>query len=85
MKKDLYKNTNRHIDLLKDIGKAQMENELLKRYKSIAKRTNLTNNIYNVVDLKQEEIKKSYIKKYHILAVRTEKYKIINKMGYEKL
>lgn len=58
MKKDLYKNTNRHIDLLKDIGMAQMENELLKRYKSIAKRTNLTNNIYNVVDLKQEEIKK---------------------------
>ncbi|HET8792425.1 MAG TPA: hypothetical protein VFM31_01430, partial [Nitrososphaeraceae archaeon] len=33
----LYKSANNQLDLLKIIGMAQMENELLKRYKSISK------------------------------------------------
>jgi hypothetical protein len=59
LRKDLYKNANRNLDLLKDIGRAQMENELLKRYKSAAKRTYMTNNINNTynINLEQGQIK----------------------------
>jgi hypothetical protein len=37
IRKELYKSANNQLDLLKIIGMAQMENELLKRYKSISK------------------------------------------------
>ena len=56
IRKELYKNANRELDLLKEIGIAQMENELLKKYKSIAKHSTNSESVYNV-DLEQGEIK----------------------------
>ncbi|HEX2407445.1 MAG: hypothetical protein ACM31H_02605 [Nitrososphaerales archaeon] len=41
IRKELYKSANSQLDLLKIIGMAQMEKELLKRYKSISKYTSI--------------------------------------------
>ena len=41
IRKELYKSANTQLDLLKIIGMAQMEKDLLKRYKSISKYTSI--------------------------------------------
>jgi hypothetical protein len=41
IRKELYKSANSHLDLLRIIGMAQMEKELLKRYKSISTYTSM--------------------------------------------
>ena len=41
IRKELYKSANSQLDLLKIIGMAQMEKELLKKYKSISKYTSI--------------------------------------------
>ena len=56
VRKELYKSANSQFDLLKTIGIAQMENEFIKRYKSVAKSTNLSKNRYDI-DLEQGEIR----------------------------
>ena len=52
VRKELYKSANSQFELLKTIGIAQMENEFIKRYKSVAKSTNLSKNRYDI-DLEQ--------------------------------
>jgi len=45
IRKELYKNANSQLDLIKIIGMAQMEKELLKRYKSISKYTGISEEV----------------------------------------
>lgn len=54
LRKELYKSANSQLDLLKLIGMAQMEKELLKRYKSISKSTGI---LEEVDKLDQDEIR----------------------------
>jgi hypothetical protein len=56
IRKELYKSANSQLDLLKIIGMAQMEKELLKRYKSISKYTSIQEE-KEVDRLEQDEIK----------------------------
>jgi hypothetical protein len=54
LRKELYKNANSQLDLIKIIGMAQMEKELLKRYKSISKYTSISEEIDK---LDQDEVR----------------------------
>jgi hypothetical protein len=56
LRKELYKNTNSQLSLLKEIGMAQMEKELLKKYQSITKHSSISEDVYHV-NLEQGEIK----------------------------
>ena len=53
LRKELYKSANSQLDLIKIIGMAQMEKELLKRYKSISKYTSISE---EVDKLDQDEV-----------------------------
>ena len=54
LRKELYKSANSQLDLIKIIGMAQMEKELLKRYKSISKYTSI---LEEVDKLDQDEVR----------------------------
>lgn len=54
IRKELYKSANSHLDLLRIIGMAQMEKELLKRYKSISTYTSMPE---EVDKLDQDEVR----------------------------
>ena len=54
LRKELYKSANSQLDLIKIIGMAQMEKELLKRYKSISKYTSISE---EVDKLDQDEVR----------------------------
>ena len=56
IRKELYKSANSQLDLLKIIGMAQMEKELLKKYKSISKYNSIQEE-KEVYQLEQDEIK----------------------------
>ena len=56
IRKELYKTANSQLDLLKIIGMAQMEKELLKRYKSIAKHTSISEELNNLDQTEIREI-----------------------------
>jgi hypothetical protein len=54
IRKEVYKSANSQFDLLKIIGMAQMEKELLKKYKSISKYTSMSEEEVDKLD--QDEI-----------------------------
>ena len=55
IRQELYKNAKSELSFLKEIGMAQMENELVKKCKNIAKRTPIPGETDNF-DLEQEEV-----------------------------
>ncbi len=56
LRKELYKNTNSQLNLLKEIGMAQMEKELIKKYHSITKHSSTSEDVYHV-NLEQGEVR----------------------------